>query len=67
METSGSALASGGVTELKKYLEKLKEGGVLFLDEVRHAVPAVPAVPVLLLHYKLSRQDYLELACGTCA
>ncbi len=34
VESSGAALANGGVTELKKTLESLKDGGVLFVDEV---------------------------------
>lgn len=39
METSGAALLTGGVPELKKHLEKLVKGGVLFLDEAYQLNP----------------------------
>jgi Holliday junction resolvasome RuvABC ATP-dependent DNA helicase subunit len=39
-ETSGAALVSGGLTALKGMLEKLKDGGVLFLDEAYQLEPA---------------------------
>lgn len=41
IETSGSALVSGGVKELKKLLEELKEfkGGVIFIDEAYQLNP----------------------------
>ncbi|KAF5840889.1 P-loop containing nucleoside triphosphate hydrolase protein [Dunaliella salina] len=38
-ETSGAALANGGASELKKKLESLKDGGVLFLDEAYQLKP----------------------------
>ncbi len=38
-ETSGAALVNGGLTELKKLLEDLKEGGVLFIDEAYQLKP----------------------------
>ena len=34
-ETSGARLVQGGLTELKKLLEGLAKGGLLFIDEVR--------------------------------
>lgn len=38
-ETSGAKLLSGGVSALEKHLEKLKAGGVLFLDEAYQLNP----------------------------
>lgn len=40
VEISGAALLNGGVPELKKLLEKLDKGGVLFLDEAYQLNPA---------------------------
>jgi hypothetical protein len=39
VETSGAAMVIGGVSELKKQLEKLEEGGVLFIDEAYQINP----------------------------
>lgn len=39
VETSGSALIQGGVSSLEKMLEKLEEGGVLFVDEAYQLSP----------------------------
>eukprot|EP00983_Pelagomonas_calceolata_P042450 1138506-Pelagomonas_calceolata.AAC.10 len=39
IETSGAALLNGGVSDLKKKLEKLEKGGILFLDEAYQLKP----------------------------
>jgi Holliday junction resolvasome RuvABC ATP-dependent DNA helicase subunit len=39
VETSGAAMVNGGVSELKKQLEKLAKGGVLFIDEAYQINP----------------------------
>jgi D-serine dehydratase len=40
IETTGSRLAHGGVSEIKKHIEKLlaAEGGVIFVDEAYQLV-----------------------------
>ena len=39
VETSGAALLSGGLPELKKLLQQLEGGGVLFIDEAYQLNP----------------------------
>lgn len=39
VEKSGAALVNGGVSELKKDLKGLKDGGVLFIDEAYQLNP----------------------------
>jgi Holliday junction resolvasome RuvABC ATP-dependent DNA helicase subunit len=40
VETNGAALVNGGLTELKKQLKELEEGGVLFIDEAYQIRPS---------------------------
>ncbi|MEW5313864.1 MAG: hypothetical protein WDW38_005396 [Sanguina aurantia] len=57
VETSGAALVNGGLTELKKMLEKLKEGGVLFIDEAYQLNPKVNPQGAQVLDYLLPEME----------
>lgn len=59
-ETSGIALASGGLTELQKLLEKIKDGGLLFIDEVRSILDACQNWVILVKTITNSNQDIVS-------
>jgi hypothetical protein len=62
IETSGSALVSGGVKELKKLLEELKEfkGGVVFIDEAYQLNPKEDKEGRSVLDYILAHAERLK-------
>ncbi|GFH06095.1 NFX1-type zinc finger-containing protein 1, partial [Haematococcus lacustris] len=57
VETSGSALANGGVGQLKKELTKLEEGGVLFVDEAYQLNPKANPSGAAVLDYLLPEME----------
>ncbi|KAJ9507979.1 hypothetical protein QJQ45_021314 [Haematococcus lacustris] len=57
VETSGSALANGGVEQLKKELTKLEKGGVLFLDEAYQLNPKINPSGAAVLDYLLPEME----------
>eukprot|EP00884_Botryococcus_braunii_P010986 jgi/Botrbrau1/1988/Bobra.0052s0030.1 len=57
VETTGAALVNGGVTELKKLLEKLVKGGVLFIDEAYQLKPALNPQGAQVLDYLLPEME----------
>ncbi|GFH21452.1 NFX1-type zinc finger-containing protein 1, partial [Haematococcus lacustris] len=57
VETSGSALANGGVEQLKKELTKLEKGGVLFLDEAYQLNPKTNPSGAAVLDYLLPEME----------
>ena len=57
IETSGSALVNGGIVDLKKMLEKLEKGGVLFIDEAYQLNPTTSALGAQVLDYLLPEME----------
>ncbi|GFH23953.1 uncharacterized protein HaLaN_21657, partial [Haematococcus lacustris] len=57
VETSGSALANGGVEQLKKELTKLEKGGVLFVDEAYQLNPRTNPSGAAVLDYLLPEME----------
>ncbi|KAL6759018.1 P-loop containing nucleoside triphosphate hydrolase protein, partial [Haematococcus lacustris] len=57
VETSGSALANGGVEQLKKELTKLEKGGVLFVDEAYQLNPKINPSGAAVLDYLLPEME----------
>eukprot|EP00899_Mesostigma_viride_P014092 jgi/Mesvir1/22684/Mv14107-RA.1 len=67
VETTGAALSEGGIPELKKLLDKLEAGGLLFVDEAYQLNPAQPLgqgrqVLNLLLTEMENKRDSLAVA-----
>ena len=60
-ETSGAALLNGGIPVLKKHLEKLEQGGVLFLDEAYQLNPATNPMGAQVSPEILACMIYLNL------
>lgn len=57
VETSGSALLTGGVDALKKHLGELDKGGVLFLDEAYQLNPKTNPTGAQVLDYLLPEME----------
>ena len=56
-ETSGAKLVNGGTSELKKILEKLDKGGVLFIDEAYQLNPKTNPLGAQVLDYLLPEME----------